>query len=209
MNDTERNRELCHELVATKFIFIPEFPRQPEAVPSMAGILLNLCETPDELKWLGSEVIRWEKWRGYGGLVELLEGRRRTAPERKVFHSAPPPAEVLCPICQGFGHRWDEASKKTVLCSCPEGSHPSAVGLVEAMNRKKVNGNLMQKLQGSPERRPITAEDVEFAKRQNKTQQEIEEARATLANADAAPDRKEIARETLKRYGATEARRTS
>ena len=55
------------------------------------------------------------------------------------------------PDLAGFGHRWDEASKKTVLCSCPEGGHPSAVGLVEAIDRKKVKGNLMQKLQGSPE----------------------------------------------------------
>ena len=207
INNREHQRQIRE--LAAKFVLIPDFPRQDGAIDMLADTVVEISDTFDEAKWLAAEALKWEKWRGIAGLEELLNGRRKTAPERKVFHSAPPPAETLCPICQGFGHLWDEASKKTVLCSCPEESHPGAVGLVEAMNRKKVNGNLMQKLQGSPERRPITAEDVEFAKRQNKTQQEIEEARATLANAYAAPDRKEIARETLKRYGATEERRTS
>jgi hypothetical protein len=175
MNKSIKNLEECHALVEKKFVLIPEFPRQDKAIESMVEILLDLCDTLDEAKWLVSEAARWDKWRGLGSLDELLNGRRQTAPERKVFHSAPPPAEMLCPICKGWGHYWDETSTKTAVCSCPEGSHPSAAGLVEAMNRKHVRGGIMQNCMDSPERRPITSTDLEFARRQNAIKRSLAE----------------------------------
>ena len=202
INNREHQRQIRE--LAAKFVLIPDFPRQDGAIDTLADMVVEISDTFDEAKWLAAEALKWEKWRGIAGLEELLNGRRMTAPERKVFHSAPPPAEVLCPICKGWGHLWDEALKKTVLCSCPEGSHPSAVGLVEAMNRKKVKGNLMQKLQGSPERRPVTEMDLYLAKKQNVINHDIADARAVLASEEASAERKEIARQTLKNYEAGE-----
>lgn len=119
MNKSIKNIEECHQLVEKKFVLIPEFPRQDKAIESMVEIMLDLCDTLDEAKWLVSEAARWDKWRGLGSLDELLESRRKTAPERKVFQSSPPPAETLCPICKGFGHLWDETSKRPSCAVVP------------------------------------------------------------------------------------------
>ena len=173
INNREHQRQIRE--LAAKFVLIPDFPRQDGAIDTLADMVVEISDTFDEAKWLAAEALKWEKWRGIAGLDELLNGRRMTAPERKVFHSAPPPAEMLCPICKGWGHYWDETSTKTAVCSCPEGSHPSAARLVEAMNRKHVRGGIMQNCMDSPERRPITSMDLEFATRQNAIRRSLAE----------------------------------
>lgn len=204
MTKNRENGDKCHDLAA-KLVLVPDFPRQPDAVDTTSDILLELCESVEEAERLVSDAIKWEKWKGIAGLVDLADYNRRphaTPPERKVFQAGPAPPAPLCKICNGWGHFFKDG--KNQLCSCPEGSHPNAVKLVEVMNRKRVRGNLMRDLQSSTPRRPITSEDVEFARRKNRTEKEIAEARAVLAREDATPEQKEIARRTLDGYGATE-----
>jgi hypothetical protein len=204
MTKNEANAEECLKLAA-KLVLVPDFPRQPGSVETTSDILLEMCESVEEAERLVSDAMKWEKWRGIAGLVELAEYNRRPhvlPPERQIFHAGPPPPAAKCKICDGWGHYWNGTA--TALCSCSEGSHPNVVKLVEAMNRKHVRGSIMRALQASTPRRPITSEDVEFARRQNRTQKEISEARAVLAREDATAEQKEIARKTLDAYGATE-----
>lgn len=203
---TDKQQQLQVRKLASNFVFVPEFPRQSDAVDKIADYIVELCETMEEAEWLIAESSKWEKWRGLAGLVELAEDHRRphaVPPERKVFQSGPRPPEPLCKICNGWGHFYKDG--KNQLCSCPEGSHPNAVKLIEAMNRNGIRGNLMRDLQSSTPRRPVTSEDVEFARRRNRTEKEIAEARAVLAREDATPEQKEIARRTLDGYGVAEA----
>lgn len=188
--------------LAVQLTFIPDCPRGDAAVERLAHDLMRLLLSDDEAVEIVTEACdRWERWKGNRGLIDLIESRR-PAPvpsnQAKDFGPRPKPD---CAICADWGY-FGRPGGRVEWCTCPAGSETQAKapGLVEVLNRKKTQP-LHEAAAIEPPRR-ITQADIDqaFEERQDRTGQLIADARDTLADPAAAPDRQEIAREILRRF---------
>lgn len=199
-------KQLAHKL-AGQLTTIPDCPRTDIAIESLAGDLAEICRENTEAIWLVHEARqRWRRWRGTAGLIKLLERHRGTdvlLSERQPFPDMGPKPKVDCNVCEDFGHVY--RNKRYEYCTCAAGAklRTTMPDFVEKLNRKGV-----RKLEPIPiTRKRITEADLEraFRERQDRTEQMIAEARATLQNPEAPKDRKEMAREILRGFGVSEA----
>lgn len=198
-------------LLAEELTTIPDCPRSEGAVEAIAKDLFRLCRNDDEAQMaVDAAREQWTAWKGTAGLIEVLQSMRRgpesLPPERRVIDLGPKPV-VNCAACQDWGYIW--RGGRNEWCSCAEGvrMQNESSDFLEKLNTKHVKGpQMLQAMQASPERRPITEADLEQAYLQRKKDAEgmIARAKAVLADETRSSNEKELARETLRTLGVEE-----
>lgn len=193
--------ELAYAL-AVQLTLIPECPQSLKALEALADELNRICRDYDEAKAIVTEACdRWDRWRGVRGLIELMESKRPEIPPSNQAKDYGPRPKPDCEQCADWGY-FTAPSGSTEWCDCAAGreTRERFPALVEGLNRKQIKPSMQQ---ARADRVAITQADIDraFAERQDRTEQLVSESRATLADPEASRDRKEIAREILRRYG--------
>src|SRR5215831_1108344 len=194
--------------LAIQLTTIPDCPRTEMAVDALGMDLIKLCRNSEEAQWVVQEARwNWEKWKGTAGLRALLQEKHEPAClplERQVIDLGPKPV-VTCAVCHDFGWFYGGASGHQ-FCVCAAGRQAQAEmpDMIDKLNAKHFRS--IQKITRA-ERKPVTEEDLEraFQARQDRSEEMIAAARATLADPEASKNRKEIAREILRGCGVEEA----
>lgn len=173
-------------------------PRIDEALDSLADDLIEICSSEEEAETLVKEARwTWKKWQGTAGLIELLNSKRRpvTLPRERQKAELGPRPQIACHACNDNGiireagrHEW---------CTCAQGRkmREDMPAWLETLNR-----TIFGKLPEAKERR-ITSEaelEKEFQANQARYDKIIADARAILEDPNTPPNRREIARETIK-----------
>lgn len=205
--------ELAHKL-AGYLTTIPDCPRSDEAIDVLARDLLKHCVDENEAKWVVDEAREhWPKWKGTVGLIDLLETKRHPPalrPERHVqprleeLYGPKPPTE--CDVCNDTGYVWRDGRNEWCACSAGASLSREFPDLVEKLNKRQIPSPFRK--EPTPIRKVITEADIQeaFEKRQDRSEEMIREARATLQpDSGASKDQIEIAREILRGFGAEEA----
>jgi hypothetical protein len=194
--------------LASELSTIVDAPKSDDGIKAVARHLVSICETDQEARWLVDEALfKWERWKGPHRLAEMLYNKQHPElPPSNQARPMPPREETHCQLCGDWGHRDDSATGLRIWCECEMGRwqqsrHP---GLVEALNRPK-NKKTANILTVPPPRR-FTQSDLDkaFADRQNAVDKVVADARSVLADESSSPDRKEIARTTLRVLGVAE-----
>lgn len=204
------NHEDAYSL-AVRLTTIPDCPRSGEAIEAIADDLVELCGggelageewTPyQQAKWLVAQARRWKTWQGTAGLIELYRERFRTgAPDRTTtgpayqeFPALPAAPEVTCSLCNDFG------TTKDGFCQCVQGQRMATEMKPFLLRYDKVTPT-------KPTGPRPSEEDIRqtFEATQKRVAETIENARAVLQDPESTRERKEIARETLRTYGAAD-----
>ena len=189
--------------LAFELTLIPECPQSERIIEILAGDLDRLCRNDTEAQEIVMEARdRWDRWKGPRGLIELLEAKRPSPPPSNQAKDYGPRKKPDCPICADWGY-FGATAGKVEWCTCAMGleTRERFPDLIEGMNRKRIEPLHRT---GMLSRKPVTQEDIDlaFSQRQDRTEQLIRDARDTLSDPAASLDRKEIAREILRRFGA-------
>lgn len=200
-----------------KLSTIPGCPRTHGAVEALGEDLAEICNDWDEAEWLVRESrSRWEDWKGRRGLLVLLDNRRRPElPPANIAQELGPKPEVTCRLCDDWGHLeiTDGATGQSHQdwCKCPIGEHLKKTfpGFMKMLNRKTGFRMILDRRVDTvavKERGRITEADIKqaYSERQNGLDSLIFQERCVLENFDASPERKEIARQTLRALGVAE-----
>jgi hypothetical protein len=188
--------------LAVELTLIPECPQSQTAIEKLARDMIRLCSDDAEAEQIVREASdRWDRWRGTRGLIELLESKRPNPPPSNQAIDYGPRPKPDCAICADFGH-FSSPDGKVSWCDCPVGreTRERMPDLAELLTRKQIRP--LHQAPAAPVRKPITQEDLDraFSERQDRTEELIADARAALADPEASRDRKEIAREILRRF---------
>lgn len=142
-NRTPLDPRLAYEL-AQRLTTISECPRFDNAIEALADDLRELCRDRTEAEWLVHEARHnWDAWKGTAGLVELLNAKRRTAPERQVFEGFGPRPVVDCETCQDFGTVWTGLKHEWCQCRSAAILKASNPTMVDSFNQRKI-GNILK-----------------------------------------------------------------
>jgi hypothetical protein len=194
--------------LASELSTIVDAPRTDEGIKAVARHLVSICGNDQEARWLVDEALfKWERWKGPHRLAEMLYDKQHPElPPPNQARPMPPREETHCKLCEDWGHREDSATELRVWCECEmgrwqESRHP---GLVEALNRHR--NKKLANILTMPPRQRVTQNDLDqaFRGRQNAVNSMVADARSVLADESSSPDRKEIARTTLKALGVVE-----
>ena len=190
--------------LAQKLTTIDGCPRLDDAVEAIADDLMETCRSREEAELLVHEArFTWKRWQGTAGLIGLLQAQRRPSsvgpPEFPALGPKPP---VECALCNDFGTVYRNGVHEWCTCRSARVFREEAPDFIDKANAKRIGVVLQQPV--PIDRKVITKEDVrrDFRERTDRTEQMIREARATLDNAEATRDQREIAREILRSFDA-------
>jgi hypothetical protein len=200
IEDKDQARRL--QRLAERLSTVPDCPRSEGAIEALAEDLIELCDDEGEATQLVARARRWEKWRGTRGLIDLLETMRPALPAGNQAIDYGPKPVPDCAACQDWGHFTRNGRDEWCTCTAAEELRLAHPDWIDQMNRTGA-ATLLHNPVPIDRKKPLTEEDLEQAceQRRNRTDELIQNARATLDDPHASKDRKEMAREILRGCG--------